>query len=152
MIRNPGLLLALGSPLAYSLQNVWMRFQLDGSVTVWGLLLMRGLLGLAAMGLAARLLKKGLPSRNRRRLLLTGLSSYLSTICIILAIGNIPLYQALVLLYLYPALSVPLNYFLNGAPVRRATVFWVVTAFVGSSVSLIAWIEWKFNTTVLAVS
>lgn len=130
-IQNPGLPLAFGSSLAYCVLNVGVRLQLDSSLTVWGLLVMRGLVGLIALGLAARLFKKDLLGRNRNMLLLVGLGTFLSTICVILAIANIPLYQALVMLYLYPALTVPLNYLINSAKVGWETIFWVAMAFVG---------------------
>ncbi|MDR2945677.1 MAG: EamA family transporter, partial [Candidatus Adiutrix sp.] len=122
--RNFGLPLAFGAPLVYSIMNVGMRFQLDSTLTVWGLLCVRGLVGLLFLGLAAKMFKKKLGGKNRPRLLLVGLTSFLSTICLVLAIANIPLYQALVLLYLFPALTVPLDFFLNGARVGRRTVFW----------------------------
>lgn len=130
-MHNPGLFLAFGSSIVYCVLNVGLRFQLDGSLTVWGILVVRGLVGLAVLGLAAKLLKKDLLGRNRNMLLAVGLGTFLSTVFVVLAIGNIPLYQALVMLYLYPALTVPLNYFINSVKVRPETVFWVAAAFAG---------------------
>lgn len=129
--QNPGLPLAFGSALVYCVLNVGLRFQMDSTMTVWGVLATRGLIGLAAVGLAARLFKKELLGCNRNMLLLIGLVSFLSTVCIVQAIGSIPLYQALVMLYLYPALSVPLNYFINSTKAGPKTIFWVAAAFAG---------------------
>ena len=130
-IQNPGLALAFGSTLTYCTLNVAVRLQLESTLTIWGLLSLRGIFGLAVLGLAARIFRKNLLGRNRNLLLAVGFSSFMSTVCVTLAIREIPLYQALVMLYLYPALTVPLNFFINSAKVRPKDILLVLLAFVG---------------------
>ena len=130
-LHNPGLPLAFGSTLAYSTLNVAVRFQLDGPLTAWGILILRGVFGLTVLGLVAVIFRKNLLGRNRRLLLAVGFCGFLSAVCVILAIREIPLYQALVMLYLYPALTVPLNFFINSARVGRRDILLVLLAFAG---------------------
>ena len=129
--QNPGLPLAFGSTLAYSTLNVAVRLQLDGPLTAWGILILRGAFGLAVLGLAAVILRKNLLGRNPRLLLAIGFCGFLSAVCVILAIREIPLYQAMVMLYLYPALTVPLNFLVNSTKVGRRDILLVLLAFVG---------------------
>ena len=129
--QNPGLPLAFGSTLAYCTLNVALRLQLEGTLTVWGILILRGIFGLAVLGLAARIFRKNLLGRNRNLLLAVGFGSFMSTVCVTLSIREIPLYQALVMLYLYPALTVPLNFLINSARVGLRDILLVLLAFIG---------------------
>ena len=127
---NPGVALAFGSTLAYCVLNVGTRVLLD-DITVWGLLLTRGLMGIVVVGLAALIFRRNVLGNNKPLLVVIGLLGFLSTVCTITAISLIPLYQALVLLYLYPALTVPLNYLVNHSTVRRTDGLLVLLAFGG---------------------
>lgn len=136
---NPGLSLAFGSALAFSLLNIGLRFVQDETdITVWGLLLLRGPVALAAALLFSLALKSSPLGRrqNRPLLLLIGLCTFLSNICTITAIAVIPLYQALVLLYLYPAISVPLGFLINGHRASLRDLLLVGLAFAGCLVLL----------------
>lgn len=124
------MVLAVSSALGYCCLNVGVRFAL-ADITVWGILLTRGLVGVCAVTLAARLLKKNIFGKNMGLLALIGLTGFVSTACTTTAISRIPLYQAMVLLYLYPALTVPMGYFINGVRVRRRDCLLVILAFVG---------------------
>jgi drug/metabolite transporter (DMT)-like permease len=128
---NIGVWLAFASALGYCACNVATRLAV-GEITVWGILFTRGVFGVAAMFLAARLLRKSLFGRNLGLLTCIGIAGSLSTACIVTAIMSIPLYQALVLLYLYPALTVPLGFVVNGERVRPADGMMVLLAFTGS--------------------
>jgi Predicted permease, DMT superfamily len=130
-ITNPGAVLAFGAALAYCGQNVGVRALLDGGITVWGLLFTRGLMGLVVVAAAAWLFHVNVLGKNRRLLLFIGLCGSASSACTTMAIATIPLYQALVLLYLYPALSVPLNFLVNRTRMRKGDGLWVLMAFAG---------------------
>jgi S-adenosylmethionine uptake transporter len=61
----------------------------------------------------------------------------MSTVCETTAITLIPLYQALVLLYLYPALSVPLAWLINNERCGLLEIVGVGVGFVGCA--LLVW-------------
>lgn len=111
--QRSGLLLALASPVAFSCFNIGVRV-MAGDITIWGLLFLRGCIGVAVILAVARLLKKNLWGRNRGLLMLIGLVGFLSTACTTTAITLIPLYQAMVILYLYPCLAIGLAAVING--------------------------------------
>lgn len=135
--QNPGLPLAFGSAIAYSLLNIGARYALDDlGLTVWGLMLVRGLVALAVTVTLARFLKINVLGRDRKILALIGFCSFVSTVLVTLAIGSAPLYQALVLLYLYPAMTVPLGYFINGDRVSPRDLTLIGLAFGGCLILL----------------
>ncbi len=128
--RDIGVWLAFTSAVGYCFANVATRFSV-GEITVWGVLITRGAVGVAGMLLMARLFHKALGGSHFWLLQLIGISGFLSTACTVTAIMSIPLYQALVLLYLYPALTVPLDYLINGGRVRARDGLMVLLAFGG---------------------
>ncbi|MDR1921868.1 MAG: DMT family transporter [Candidatus Adiutrix sp.] len=129
-IADPGAALAFGSALAYCCLNVGVRFMID-ELSVAGILVVRGLVGVIVTVMAARAFKKRLFGGNKKLLLLIGLCGSLSTICTTTAIARIPLYQALVLLYLYPALSVVFAYFINSSSISLRDGALAALAFCG---------------------
>ena len=134
---NPGLPLAFGSALAFSFLNIGLRYVQDETeLTVWGLLMLRGLVALAAAVIFSLFLKSSPFGRNRPLLLLIGLCTFLSNICTTTAIAMIPLYQALVLLYLYPAISVPLGFLINRHKAAPRDLALVALAFTGCLILL----------------
>jgi drug/metabolite transporter (DMT)-like permease len=130
---NPGLWLALSSALAYCCFNVGVRFLAD-DLTVWGMLLLRGGLGVVAVTLVARRLNKALWGRNKPLLAGIGVTGFLSTVCTTTAISRIPLYQALALLYLYPAIGLLLAAPLNREPVTLRDGLLVAVALAGCGI------------------
>ncbi|UQZ88277.1 hypothetical protein C4J81_03245 [Deltaproteobacteria bacterium Smac51] len=128
---NPGLVLAFTSTLCYCFLNIGIRIMV-ADLSMWGILILRGAVALVIAGAAAAFLKRSLFTNNNKLLLLAiGTCSYLSSLCTIKAISLIPLYQALVLLYLYPAITVPLGYVINGDKVTGRDCLYVGLAFVG---------------------
>ena len=130
---NTGLFLALGGALAYCGFSIGVRFFV-GDLTIWGILFLRGCLGVTLAALVARRLKKALWGRNKLLLAGIGLSGFLSSVCTTTAISRIPLYQALVLLYLYPALSLLLAAPLNREPVTLRDSLLIATALTGCAI------------------
>ena len=114
--KNPGVFLAFSSALAYGLGDAGVRLMVE-AVSVWGLVFLRGLLGLVATIFIAGLFGKKLWGENIRLLSLIGLSSFLASCLTFTAFSRIPLYQALAILYLYPILSLGLAALINGEPI-----------------------------------
>ena len=128
--KNPGLPLAFGSALAFALGNVGVRLAVD-EITVWGLVFLRGLLGVAVIAAVALWHKKQLWGGHGRLLSAIGLCGFLSTACTFTAISRIPLYQALVILYLYPILAIALAAAINGEKIFAGDILRAFLALGG---------------------
>ena len=100
-----GLILAVGSPVAFCAFDVGLR-QISAEVNIYGLLLVRGLVGTAMVLAAAGAMRLRMSFAAPAALSVAGLSAALGSACTTASISNIPLYQALVILYAYPAFSV----------------------------------------------
>ena len=125
-----GLALAFASPFLFAAFDIGIRI-LSAGISIYGLLLLRGIVGTAivlafarAAGIRLRLGKLG-------PLALVGLLSALSTVCTTTAISRIPLYQAVVILYLYPAFTVVLSALLRVDSITVKAILGVLTAFAG---------------------
>ncbi|MDR0355916.1 MAG: DMT family transporter [Deltaproteobacteria bacterium] len=125
-----GYLLAFSAPFLYSVFNACFKI-MSAELNALSFLLVRGLTGMALVGLVA--LATG--SRPERRhwtvLILAGLASAMSTACITTAITIIPLYQAIVILYLYPAMSVILSWLINREKIGLLEIIGLAVAFAG---------------------
>jgi inner membrane transporter RhtA len=124
------LTLAFASPLLFAAFDVGLRI-LSADVTVFGLLQIRGLVGTALALVFARAAGYRLKLAHVWTLALAGLFAALSTVCTTTAITMIPLYQAVVILYLYPAFTVVLSLILGVDRITWRAVMGVLTAFVG---------------------
>ncbi len=134
---NPGLVLAFGSALSFSLLNAAVRYaQDDLALSTWGILLTRGLTSLVAAFLISRYFGQRLITEGSRIFGLVGFLSFLSSVATTFSIGQLPLYQVLVMLYLYPAMTVPLGYFILGQKVGRRDILLVAAAFGGCVILL----------------
>ena len=98
--------------MAYALGDTGVRL-VTGEVTVLGLVFLRGLLGLSVTAVLGRLYKRRFWNANFRLLSLIGLCAFLATCLTFTSLSRIPLYQALVILYLYPILSLGLAALIN---------------------------------------
>jgi drug/metabolite transporter (DMT)-like permease len=128
--KNLGFTLAVASPICFSLFNVGVKF-VTQSMSVWGLLFIRGFVGMSLVLLVAKIIGHRLDWTRLGLLALIGLSVTLSSASTTTAITKIPLYQAIVLLYLYPAFSVILAFLINGDRVRVLDCIGVLVAFIG---------------------
>ncbi|MGL4207798.1 MAG: DMT family transporter [Candidatus Adiutrix sp.] len=127
--QNPGFKLAFGSALAYTFFDIGVRAFIH-EMTVWGLLFIRGALGVLLIGVLAAMFKRPLWGDNKF-LLFVGLCLYASSVCNTITITTIPLYQALVLIYLYPVFSLILAAPINGEPITRHNLFLSLLAVLG---------------------
>lgn len=128
--RNPGFSLAVGSALTYTCYDVGVRAFLP-NLTVWGLLFIRGCLGLVLATILARVFRRTLWGRHRGLLGLAGLCIFSSSVCSTTALSSIPLYQVLVILYLYPVFSLVLAVPVNGESISRRDLGLVALALIG---------------------
>jgi drug/metabolite transporter (DMT)-like permease len=128
--KNPGLFLAFGSAVAYTLGDTGVRLTV-GELSVWGLVFIRGLLGMAGAATAALLLRKKLWGANFRLLSLIGLSGFLCTSLMFSTIVRIPLYQAFVILYMYPIFSLILAALINGEKISAGDSLRAFLALMG---------------------
>jgi drug/metabolite transporter (DMT)-like permease len=133
-IKNPGIILAVFSAIAFSLGDIGVRSLLgsgQGDLTVWGLVFLRGLLGLLVLSILAKKRKTKLCSPVWKKFLLIGFLGFCSTSLTFTAISLIPLYQALVILYLYPVMAMLIAFLLKMEKLDRFDPFWVVLALAG---------------------
>ena len=128
--NNIGLVLAWSSAFCFSISDICTRLVL-GYVTVWGLLFLRGIIGLVLIFCLARRLKLKLWSERGPFLMLIGLCGFLSSCFTISSMGEIPLYQAIVILFLYPAFALILSVALVGERACLIDVILVIVAFLG---------------------
>ncbi len=127
---NLGLALAIGSPLAFSASNIGIRF-ITEHITIFDLLFLRGCFGVAATLVAARVLKKSLWGKNGAALSLIGVSAFFAAACLVTTITMLPLYQALVLLYLFPTWAIFLSILINKEKARLRDALTVALALGG---------------------
>lgn len=128
---DPGLFLAFLATFAYCCLNVGIRWFTDAGLTVWGIMIIRGLLAMSMALIAARILKKNCLGQRKPLLLAIGLCSFSGTAILATAITMIPLYQVLVLCYLFPAMTVPQSMIINKTRVERKDLFLLAVAFLG---------------------
>ncbi|UQZ89834.1 hypothetical protein C4J81_11680 [Deltaproteobacteria bacterium Smac51] len=128
--KNPGLILAVASPLAFTGFNIGVRF-ITEHMSIFGLLFLRGCIGVVVISLVARLFKRPLWGRNVKLLSIIGFTAFLSTACTTTAITLIPLYQAMVILYLFPTFAIILSAVINGEKIIPRDGLTVALALTG---------------------
>ncbi|MDR0622654.1 MAG: DMT family transporter [Deltaproteobacteria bacterium] len=125
-----GLALAIGSPLFFAAFDNGLRL-LDGSISIFGLLLLRGILGLTLVAALSRLTATKLTLDKPCLLALIGLTGALASAAGNASITMIPLYQAVVLVLLYPAMSVFMARLILGERITLRALTRVIIAFIG---------------------
>ena len=108
----------------------------EGGLTIWQIALGRCLLGMAFVVILTRVKKVSLLGRDRRILLASGISGVVAFIILGLTLRRLPLAEALVLLYLFPAFSALLSPWLAGERIPARDWLWVGVAFLGTVVVL----------------
>lgn len=131
--RNPaaGFGLALASALFFALLDVAIRYCAP-YLNIWQIIFGRSLLATLLLVVLARLLAIDLLGRQRRVLLLVGAAGGLGVICLTAAILLLPLFQALVLLYLYPLVAALLSPALTGDRFRPKDWLALVAGLAGT--------------------
>jgi drug/metabolite transporter (DMT)-like permease len=128
--RATGLALAFTSPFLFAALDVGIRI-LSADMSIYGLLILRGMIGGVLVLAFARIAGLRLHFAKIGSLALVGLFAALSTACTSAAISQIPLYQAAVILYVYPAFTVVLSMLLRVDKITLRAALGVLTAFVG---------------------
>jgi drug/metabolite transporter (DMT)-like permease len=120
----------VASPIFFATFNNGLRL-VSADIGVYGLLFLRGVVGVT-LAIAVTYLTKTIPIVKKLGLLaLTGLSGALASAATTTSITMIPLYQAVVILYLYPAMTVIMARILVGERITIRALARVITAFVG---------------------
>ncbi|MDR2302268.1 MAG: DMT family transporter [Deltaproteobacteria bacterium] len=144
-LPNIGFWLAVASPVAFAFFNAGVRV-ISQEMTVFGLLLLRGWTGVVLVFLASFFLKKRPWAKNPLFLCLIGFLGALSTVFTTSAFTMIPLYQAVVILYLYPSQSVLLSAVINREGISLRDFIGVIVAFLGCLI-----LVWPSETTGLSL-
>jgi len=131
-----GILYAFLSATIYSLYNISIRYS-EPYLTVWHILFFRSLIGVTAMSVFARWMDFDMLGQRRGLLIITGLAGMGSLICILEAIILLPLFEALVLIYLYPVFAALLSPRLTGEKMTPSEWLLIGLAFCGTT--LILW-------------
>lgn len=126
-----GIFYAFLSASLFALLNVVVRFSAP-YLTVWQIMLGRSLFGAILMIWIARGITGWLLGKDRRIMLMVGVSGVGGITCLMGAILLLPLFEALALIYLYPAFAAILSPYLTED--RTGLRDWVLifTAFTGS--------------------
>ena len=135
-LPNPGLYYAALAALFYAVFNVVLRF-VEPHATVWQVIFGRSLFGLICVTLIARQQGIELTGKNRKLLLLNGLIATTSFTCLVAALLLVPIFEALALLYLFPAFAAFFSPRITGERMGGVEWFCIATSFVGTL--LIIW-------------
>ena len=130
-----GLAYALLAAVFFTCLDISIRFS-GSELTVWHLVFGRSLFGVAAMWLLARKLRVELLGRRRWELAAVGLSGMAGAACLTWAIMRIPLFEALVLLYLFPVFAALFSPSLTGERPRGVEWLFILLAFCGTVLML----------------
>ncbi len=134
---NWGVLFAFLSASLFTALNVALRFS-EPYLTVWHVMFGRSLFGVAAMLAMARWMQIDLLGRHRPTLVLAGLAGVGGVTCLMAAIYLLPLFEALVLMYLYPVFAAMLSPYVAGDRIRGMDWLLIGLAFAGTV--LILWL------------
>jgi drug/metabolite transporter (DMT)-like permease len=136
--RLAGFGFATGSAFAFALLNVTIRY-CGPYLTVWQMVFARSLFGVVAMLLLARFSGISLWGRDRKTLLLAGVTSVINVVCLMSAILLLPLFEALVLLYLYPLFAALISPVISGDRLSKGDWGGIAVGLIGAV--LVLWPE-----------
>ncbi len=129
--RWTGFFFAMVSALSFALLNVAIRYS-EPYLDVWQIMFARSVFGLLVMIMLARLGRVSLRGVERKTLLLVGFTSVINVICLTAAIFRLPLFEALVLLYLYPLFAALMSPLINGDRFGRSDWGVMVLGLMGA--------------------
>lgn len=143
--RIQGLAFALLAAVFAAFYDILTRFCASG-ITPWQILLARAILGLAVCFALTRALGLNLLGKNRAGMLFVALTLVGGVICFIFALFRLPVFEAVLLLYLYPVFGALFSPFLVNE--RMGPRLWglIVVAFCGTA--FILWpqdLAWGMN-------
>ena len=131
-----GLAFGFGAAISYAGLNTAIRFA-DVHMSVWHIMFYRSLFGVAAMTLLARATAENVRGRRRETLTLLGIAGAVGITALTVALIVLPLFEALVLLYLFPVFSALLSPWLTDDPIDAAQ--WLLIAGACLGAVLVLW-------------
>lgn len=130
-----GSLFAFISAGMFALGDVAVRLAAS-HVTVWHMMFARCLVGLLAVTAIARTMRLSILGRNRVAMIFTGIVNVGGGMCMMIALTLLPLFDAIVLLYLYPAFAAFFSPYLAHDPIDGVDWLLIGTAFAGTTLVL----------------
>lgn len=131
-----GAVLAVLAAIFFSFLNLAIRFS-EAHLSVWHMMFGRSLFAVVFLLAAARLGGLSLKGRRQSVLLLQGLTGTAGILCLTYALLTIPLFQALILFYTYPAVAALISPLLARDRICRRDWICIGLAFFGTV--LILW-------------
>lgn len=130
---------ALSAALFFACTDVLVKIS-EGSLSIWQIALGRCVFGLAVLVALSPIRGFSLLGRHKLVLFLSGLAGAGTFIFVGLAVRMLPIAEALVLLYLFPAFSALLSPLLTGDRIPARNWLWIGAAFLGIVILL-----WPFG-------
>jgi len=126
-----GSLFAFISAGIFALGDVTVRLAAS-HVTVWHMMFARCLVGLLAVTAIANRMRLPILGRNRVAMIFTGIVNVGGGMCMMIALTLLPLFDAIVLLYLYPAFAAFFSPYLAHDPIDGIDWILIGVAFAGT--------------------
>jgi drug/metabolite transporter (DMT)-like permease len=130
-----GSLLAFISAGLFALGDAAVRLTAS-QVTVWHMMFARCLVGLLAVTAIAGTTHLPILGRNRTAMIFTGIVNVAGGMCMMIALTLLPLFDAIVLLYLYPAFAAIFSPYLAHDPIDAIDWLLIGVAFAGTTLVL----------------
>ena len=130
-----GAICAFAAACSYAGLNAAIRFA-DAHMSIWHIVFYRSLFGVAAMIVLAWVKKYPLLGMQRSTLCLAGFSGAVGITALTLALILLPLFEALVLLYLFPVFAALLSPWLTGDRVSNRDWLLISAACCGAAIVL----------------
>lgn len=127
-----GLFYAFLSAVMFSTFNLAIKFS-EPYLTVWHMMFGRSLFGTVAVTVLARWMGLSLLGRRRGVLIIAGVTGAGGAICLMTALTLVPMFEALVLLYLFPAFAALLSPRLTGEKMAPLDWLFIGVAFGGAT-------------------
>ena len=143
--RTQGLTFALLAAVFAAVYDILTRFYSSG-ITPWQILLARAIFGLALSVIMARTLGLNLLGRNRAGMLFIALTLVGAVLCLIFALFRLPVFAAVLLLYLYPVFAALFSPFLVNE--RMGPKLWSLISVAFCGAAFILWpqnLVWSVN-------
>lgn len=134
--RLAGFAFATASALSFSMLNVAIRFS-EPFLSIWQMMFARSVFGLVMVTLIARWSGVNLWGRGRTTLVGVGLANVANVLCLTSALFLLPLFEALILLYLYPVFSALISPAISGDHLEKRD--WVFMALGLLGTALVLW-------------
>lgn len=131
-----GIFFAFLSAGLFAIVNVTVRLSAP-YFTVWHIMFGRSLIGAILMILLSRGITANLLGQDKKTLFLVGIAGVGGLVCLMGSLLLLPLFEALALIYLYPAFSALLSPYLTNDRTEWRDWLFIATAFTGTL--LIIW-------------